>query len=270
MDKDLENKTVEEQAEPAEAPEAEKAADEIEAKDVVELQEPRKPAARKPNLKLITAFAAMGLVIVGLAIALIVTNTGKKDDSSAEDAKSAAASDAEGNGDDEESAEDTEDEDSEEDEESEEDEDSDEEEESDEDEDSEEDSEEESKDEAKNSNEVVLTYSGNNSWQDGATIMTGMELAVYNGTGDKVSDWKLELEVEGLKNCQGWNGTYTCKGDTLTITPADYNKDSIINVRDATLIAHDLNLNFTQSHKADKGKYDTKSIAVLFQGRISI
>ena len=71
----------------------------------------------------------------------------------------------------------------------------------------------------------MLTYSGNNSWQDGATIMTGMELAVYNGTADTVSDWKLELEVEGLKNCQGWSGTYTCKGDTLTITPADYNKD---------------------------------------------
>ncbi|MBR1764603.1 MAG: cellulase family glycosylhydrolase [Ruminococcus sp.] len=182
----------------------------------------------------------MGLLIVGLIVALILTNLDKDGDSSG-DKKAARATTRQSadSGDEEiedENSESDEDEDSDKD-------------------DTNDDSEEEkddskaaddskddgsqaaddskdepqggadSKDEAKDSNEIVLTYSGNNTWQDGSTIMTGMELGVYNGTGSTVSDWKLELEVESLKNCQGWNGTYTCKGDTLTITPADYNKD---------------------------------------------
>jgi aryl-phospho-beta-D-glucosidase BglC (GH1 family) len=53
--------------------------------------------------------------------------------------------------------------------------------------------------------------------------MTGMEMSLKNADEDAVSGWTLVLEVEGLESCEGWNGTYTCKGDTLTIKSADYN-----------------------------------------------
>ncbi len=71
----------------------------------------------------------------------------------------------------------------------------------------------------------IFYYSGDNSWQDGDTVMTGMSISVKNNSGKAVSDWKLVLEIEGLKSCDGWCGTYTCDGDTLTITPADFNSE---------------------------------------------
>ncbi|SDA11846.1 Aryl-phospho-beta-D-glucosidase BglC, GH1 family [Ruminococcus sp. YE71] len=71
----------------------------------------------------------------------------------------------------------------------------------------------------------ILYYSGDNSWQDGDAVMTGMSISVKNNSGKAVSDWKLELEIEGLKKCDGWCGTYTCSGDTLTITPAEFNSE---------------------------------------------
>ena len=71
----------------------------------------------------------------------------------------------------------------------------------------------------------VFYYSGSNTWEDGDLTMTGMEMSVKNASSDAVSGWKLELTVTGLSRCEGWCGTYTCKGDTLTITNEEYNKD---------------------------------------------
>lgn len=76
-----------------------------------------------------------------------------------------------------------------------------------------------------NANEIVVTWSGNNTWENSGVTMTGMELGVTNGTSALVSNWKLELDISGVKSCDGWNGTYTVGTNKLTITPADYNKD---------------------------------------------
>ena len=73
--------------------------------------------------------------------------------------------------------------------------------------------------------ETYLTWSGNNTWENSGVTMTGMELGLTNGTSSVISNWKLELDISGVKSCDGWNGTYTVGSGKLTITPADYNKD---------------------------------------------
>lgn len=69
----------------------------------------------------------------------------------------------------------------------------------------------------------LLTYSAGNGWEEGGAQMCTMELSLSNRTKESVKDWTLVLTVEGLMSVSGWNGNYEAKGDTLTVTPADYN-----------------------------------------------
>ena len=135
------------------------------------------------NKKLIIAFAGMGAVIVGLVIALIlVATSGKKDvDSSASKAESSSAVASE--------TDDTSEEDSV----------------ADESEDEPDDEEEESKDDKKEKG-FIISYSGDNSWQDGDKVMTGMEIGIENNSDEALKEWTLELEIDQLKSCDGWNG----------------------------------------------------------------
>ena len=152
------------------------------------------------NKKLIIAFAGMGAVIVGLVIALIlVATSGKKDvDSSASKAESSSAVASE--------TDDTSEEDSV----------------ADESEDEPDDEEEESKDDKKEKG-FIISYSGDNSWQDGDKVMTGMEIGIENNSDEALKEWTLELEIDQLKSCDGWNGNFKVKGNKLTVTNADYN-----------------------------------------------
>ena len=156
------------------------------------------------NKKLIIAFAGMGAVIVGLVIALIlVATSGKKDvDSSASKAESSSAVASE--------TDDTSEEDSVADE-SEDEPDADEEE-----------SSQESKDDKKEKG-FIISYSGDNSWQDGDKVMTGMEIGIENNSDEALKEWTLELEIDQLKSCDGWNGNFKVKGNKLTVTNVDYN-----------------------------------------------
>ena len=156
------------------------------------------------NKKLIIAFAGMGAVIVGLVIALIlVATSGKKDvDSSASKAESSSAVASE--------TDDTSEEDSVADE-SEDEPDADEEE-----------SSQESKDDKKEQG-FIISYSGDNSWQDGDKVMTGMEIGIENNSDESLKEWTLELEIDQLKSCDGWNGNFKVKGNKLTVTNVDYN-----------------------------------------------
>lgn len=156
------------------------------------------------NKKLIIAFAGMGAVIVGLVIALIlVATSGKKDvDSSASKAESSSAVASE--------TDDTSEEDSVADE-SEDRADADEEE-----------SSQESKDDKKEKG-FIISYSGDNSWQDGDKVMTGMEIGIENNSDEALKEWTLELEIDQLKSCDGWNGNFKVKGNKLTVTNVDYN-----------------------------------------------
>ena len=69
---------------------------------------------------------------------------------------------------------------------------------------------------------VTLTYSCNNSWENSGVTMQGVDFGITN-YGGSLSGWKLVMEIDGLSSCDGWNGTYTVSGNTLTITNAEYN-----------------------------------------------
>ncbi|MCR5251431.1 MAG: cellulase family glycosylhydrolase [Lachnospiraceae bacterium] len=69
----------------------------------------------------------------------------------------------------------------------------------------------------------VLTYGTNNSWQNGSVNMFGVDWQITNTSGKALDGWTLTLEIDGLAEADGWNGTFSCKGDTLTVKNAEYN-----------------------------------------------
>lgn len=70
-----------------------------------------------------------------------------------------------------------------------------------------------------------LVYSVDNSWGESGKMNYGVQFGITNNTGSAISDWTLVMELEGLVSCEGWNGTYTVSGNSLTITNAEYNGD---------------------------------------------
>lgn len=68
-----------------------------------------------------------------------------------------------------------------------------------------------------------LIYSTNNSWVDGSVNMVGLDFAIQNATKTVVDGWTLVITIDGLSTVSGWNGTFSVKGDTLTIKDAGYN-----------------------------------------------
>jgi len=77
---------------------------------------------------------------------------------------------------------------------------------------------------------LVEYAAGNNTWNDGGVTMRGLEFGIRNNTKAPIQGgWKLELTIEGLDRAGGWNGTYTVKGNVLTITSAGYNGDIAVN-----------------------------------------
>lgn len=71
----------------------------------------------------------------------------------------------------------------------------------------------------------MVVYSAGNGWENSGVQMTTLEIRIENNTSGAVSGWKLELDVDGLKSAEGWNGTWSVSGDALTVTNADYNGD---------------------------------------------
>lgn len=167
--------------------------------------QPEESGKKGINKKLLIAFAGMGAVIVGLVTALILvaTSNGKDNDSSASktESSSEAVSEAEDSSDEESEADSSEDESEP---------------------DGEDESSEESKDDKKEKG-FIISYSGDNSWQDGDKVMTGMEIGIENNSDEAVKEWTLELEIDELKSCDGWNGNFKVKGNKLTVTNVDYN-----------------------------------------------
>lgn len=53
--------------------------------------------------------------------------------------------------------------------------------------------------------------------------MTGMEIGIENNSDEALKEWTLELEIDQLKSCDGWNGNFKVKGNKLTVTNVDYN-----------------------------------------------
>ncbi len=73
--------------------------------------------------------------------------------------------------------------------------------------------------------DILLEYSVDNSWDNSGVIMQGVQFGITNYSGKPISGWELVMQIEGLSSCDGWNGTYSVNGSTLTITNAEYNSD---------------------------------------------
>ena len=72
----------------------------------------------------------------------------------------------------------------------------------------------------------LVEYSAGNTWADSGVTMLNFEVGIRNGSDKPISGgWKLVLTIEGLAKADGGNGTFSVKGDTLTITNANYNGD---------------------------------------------
>ena len=72
---------------------------------------------------------------------------------------------------------------------------------------------------------IILQYSVDNSWGDDGNMNYGVQFGITNNTNSGISGWELVVEIDGLKGCEGWNGTYSQNGNTVTVTNAEYNGD---------------------------------------------
>lgn len=158
------------------------------------------PEKKKPHKGVIAAFIAMGVVIAGLAAALIITNINRTPTESVPAASEIASSDdvSQSTSADEPTSADNSSAPTE-----------------------------SASDENVQPAEsgVLLEYSVDNSWEAADAMMYGVQFGITNNTGSGISGWELVLDINGLISCDGWNGTYTVSGNTLTITNAEYNGD---------------------------------------------
>lgn len=97
-------------------------------------------------------------------------------------------------------------------------------------------------------NGIVLQYSVDNSWGDEGNLNYGVQFGITNNTDSSISGWELVIEVDGLKSCDGWNGTYTQNGNTVTVTNAEYNGD----IQTGATVVIGCNLNTDKELKINK------------------
>ncbi len=97
-------------------------------------------------------------------------------------------------------------------------------------------------------NGIVLQYSVDNSWGDEGNLNYGVQFGITNNTDSGISGWELVIEVDGLKSCDGWNGTYTQNGNTVTVTNAEYNGD----IQTGATVVIGCNLNTDKELKINK------------------
>jgi hypothetical protein len=76
---------------------------------------------------------------------------------------------------------------------------------------------------------MVLTYGSNNSWENNGVNMYGVDISLTNHSDQALSSWTLVAKIPGLASVEGWNGTWTVNGDTLTVTNAEYNGNISVN-----------------------------------------
>lgn len=71
---------------------------------------------------------------------------------------------------------------------------------------------------------VQVTVS--NSWQEGNAFCIQYDIKVSNTTGQSQNDWKGTLTFPANATVvSGWNANFTANGNTVTLTPMDYNKN---------------------------------------------
>lgn len=75
-----------------------------------------------------------------------------------------------------------------------------------------------------------LAYYISNSWNNETGVGVQLSLSVQNDTGKDVSGWERKLTVKSgttVEVEQFWNCEVSVKGNVITVTPADYNKNIV-------------------------------------------
>ncbi len=107
-------------------------------------------------------------------------------------------------------------------------------------------------------NSIILQYSVDNSWGDEGNLNYGVQFGITNNTDSSISGWELVIEVDGLKSCDGWNGTYTQNGNTVTVTNAEYNGD----IQSGATVVIGCNLNTDKELKINKATLNNAECVV--------
>ena len=107
-------------------------------------------------------------------------------------------------------------------------------------------------------NGIILQYSVDNSWGDEGNLNYGVQFGITNNTDSSISGWELVIEVDGLKSCDGWNGTYTQNGNTVTVTNAEYNCD----IQSGATVVIGCNLNTDKELKINKATLNNAECVV--------
>lgn len=105
---------------------------------------------------------------------------------------------------------------------------------------------------------ILLEYSVDNSWESSGEMMYGIQFGVTNNSGSSISGWELVMDISGLSSCQGWNGTFTISGNTLTIKNAEYNGD----IGNSGSVVVGCNLGVTGALRINSAKLNSVSCTV--------
>ncbi len=71
---------------------------------------------------------------------------------------------------------------------------------------------------------ILVTASLVNSWEEGGVPVYQYSLTLENVSGESISAWKISVRFDGTPILvNGWNGSFTVVGDTVTVSSLDYN-----------------------------------------------
>ena len=79
-------------------------------------------------------------------------------------------------------------------------------------------------DEDENANDLTCTWTQGSAWESEGSQYALFTLTVANGSDEAIAGWKATVNFEQeVELSDGWNGTYSVSGSTLTVGNADYN-----------------------------------------------
>ncbi len=107
-------------------------------------------------------------------------------------------------------------------------------------------------------NSPCLNYEITGNWENGDLQMYGLNFGLENGGTEAISGWTLVLQIPGVSEVTGWNGNFTIKGDTLTITNAEYNGE----IPAGAVVYPGCNLGVKGSLTIQEAKLNGKTLAV--------
>lgn len=111
---------------------------------------------------------------------------------------------------------------------------------------------------------IILQYSVDNSWGDDGNMNYGVQFGITNNTNSGISGWELVVEIDGLKGCEGWNGTYSQNGNMVTVTNAEYNGD----IQHGSTVVIGCNLNTDKELKINRAELN-KTQCVVKAGNVN-